>query len=74
MAGVAGGGILWDMVYLAQERYAGTGTGYSQVVRRSCAKVRQKVSEDRVRDGSPPQREVGQRERRKGGTGLATQQ
>ena len=67
MAGVAGGGILWDMVYLAQERYAGTGTGYSQVVRRSCAKVRQKVSEDRVRDGSPLRGKLDKERGEKGG-------
>ena len=33
MAGVAGGGIIWARVDLAQERYAGTGTGDTQVVR-----------------------------------------
>ena len=53
MAGVAGGGIIWDRVELVQKHNDGTGTGDAQVGRRSCAKVRRTVSEDRARDRSP---------------------
>ena len=67
MVGVAGGGSIQAKVDLAQDQYAGTGTGYSQVVRRSCAKVRQKVSEDRVRDGSPLRGKLDKERGEKGG-------